>query len=154
MTAVSPDPSGITEEEDAARRLAMARQWIAHKGTGYIPPWEGLTPVEQEQAETEARHWINAAVNAGVTIVPAGRTVVDHREPDQRYDGSAVWCVGPFDLVARGDETIHFTWHSNIPPRQTMGVHTVRALAASLLAALAENERLAVESPVTAGGVE
>jgi hypothetical protein len=55
-----------TSDQDVALRLAKARQWIAHQGTGYIPPWDGLTPVEQEQAETEARHWLRAAYNTGV----------------------------------------------------------------------------------------
>jgi predicted transcriptional regulator len=77
--------SDITEEGGTARRLAKARQWIARQGlNGYLPRWEELTPDEQEQAETEARHWINAAVNAGISIVPAGRVVVDLPEPDGR----------------------------------------------------------------------
>jgi hypothetical protein len=137
FSAVSPDPSGITEDMiEKALEAAM----------GFDSVQDDDRPVDDQYLREQMR--------ASLTAVLAGRSVVDHREPDQRYDRSAVWCVGPFDLVARGDETIHFTWHSNIPPRQTMGVHTVQALAASLLAALAENERLAAESPVTAGGVE
>lgn len=135
MNAVSPDPSGITEE--------MVNRAVA-KWYGTEP--DDVDPEDQKACFDGMREVLKAAL--------AGRTVVDHREPDQRYDRSAVWCVGPFDLVARGDETLRFTWHADIPPRQTMGAHTVRALAASLLAALAENERLAAEHAVTAGGAE
>lgn len=52
--------------EDAALRLAQARQEIARQAnTGLpVPGWGELTPGEQDQAETEARHWIRAAVDA------------------------------------------------------------------------------------------
>ena len=56
--------------ENAALRLAKGRQWIAHDGGARcgmpVPQWEDLTPAEQEQAETEARHWLRAAYNIGL----------------------------------------------------------------------------------------
>lgn len=80
-----------TPDQDMALRLAKARQWIAHQGNRYLPTWDDLPPIEQEQAETEARYWIQAAVNAGVTIVPAGRSVIDLPEPDGHDEIAGIW---------------------------------------------------------------
>lgn len=52
--------------KELAQELARGRQRIAHHGNRYIPDWDGLTPAEQEQAETEARHWVRAVVNMGL----------------------------------------------------------------------------------------
>lgn len=90
----------VTDTDTTAARMARARQWIAHQATGYLPPWDGLTPVEQEQAETEARHWIQAAVNAGVKIVPPGCAVVELPEPDDTdNEGDPLWDLGGNQVV-------------------------------------------------------
>lgn len=110
----------LPERGDMALRMAQARQWIAHKSWGGVmcPPWDGLTPDEREQAETEARYWINAAVNAGVKIVPAGCTVVELPEPDVVDENIAlsgnppilanVWRAGTWEI---------YTWVKDGEPR-------------------------------------
>ena len=89
----APEPP---ERGEVASRMARGRQWLAHAGgarTGMpVPPWDGLTPAEQEAAELEARHWIQAAVNTGVKIVPPGCTVVELPDPDgTSIEGDPLW---------------------------------------------------------------
>jgi hypothetical protein len=43
-----------------ARHLAEARQQLAHEGTGYCPPWNGLTPDEQQVSITDAGNYLRA----------------------------------------------------------------------------------------------
>jgi predicted transcriptional regulator len=144
--------SDITEEGGTARRLAKARQWIARQGlNGYLPRWEELTPDEQEQAETEARHWINAAVNAGISIVPAGRVVVDLPEPDGRevIHGRAFWAIRvPTDEVQAfledGRPYVSFMYTDETP-------ENAERLGLTLVAAAREALRLA--SGVAGGDV-
>lgn len=62
-TTDPPDP-----QLEPARRLAEARQQIAHDGTGYVPPWVGLTSQEQATAIAEARNWLRAAKTIGLAI--------------------------------------------------------------------------------------
>jgi len=53
-------------ERDQSLRLAQARQRIAER-TGYIPPWDELDGNDQETAVLEARNWLRAAVECGLT---------------------------------------------------------------------------------------
>lgn len=85
----TPEPP---ERGEVADRMARGRQWLAHHGNAYLPTWDDLTPVEQEQAVQEARYWIQAAVNTGVKIVPPGWTVVALPEPDgTSLEGDPIW---------------------------------------------------------------
>lgn len=43
-----------------AGELAQARQRIAHEGTGYVPPWDDLTPDEQTSSALAAAGWLRA----------------------------------------------------------------------------------------------
>jgi hypothetical protein len=58
-------------ERDRSRRLAEARQEIAHESASFLPPWEELTEAERERSALEARNWLRAAVCAG--LIEEGR---------------------------------------------------------------------------------
>jgi hypothetical protein len=57
-----PDPGEL------AVQLARARQALAHSGTGYLPAWEQLTDEQREFAALEARHYLDAAAQAGIAV--------------------------------------------------------------------------------------
>lgn len=142
--------TGVTQD-GTARRLAKARQWIAHQGlNGYLPSWDELTPDEQEQAETEARHWINAAVNAGISIVPAGRTVADLPEPDRiRPDGASMWQAEFRSITAEVDNAGRPYIRLN---GQILLDDKAEAVALAMLAAVATARQQAAQSSGDAGG--
>lgn len=55
-------------ERDAALRLVMARQHIAATAPlSMCPPWDELSEHEREMSLIEARNWLRAADNAGLT---------------------------------------------------------------------------------------
>lgn len=107
---------------EAAASMARARQWLAHHGgerSGMpVPTWDSLTPGEQELAELEARHWIQAAVNAGVTIVPTGRKVVDLPAPKSSNERGATWIANKGDETEMG-YTAFLHWSDNSPTVET-----------------------------------
>ena len=69
-------------ERDQSALLAQARQRIAER-TGYIPSWDQLCDADQETAILEARNWLRAAVECGLT----GESAVT--EWGVRYPGPA-----------------------------------------------------------------
>ncbi len=62
----SPIPSPIPTYDARVVALARARQQLAHRGTGYVPAWEELADAERNQAQTAARDWLSAAIEAGL----------------------------------------------------------------------------------------
>ena len=60
-----------------ATALAEARQALAHEGTGYVPPWDGLSPDEQQQATWDAAGWLRS-----LTRIVTARTVDYDRARD------------------------------------------------------------------------
>lgn len=60
---------------EIAARLAEARQDIAHRGTGYVPPWRGLTEDERQMSVREARNWVEALRVLGVDLVDAQHVI-------------------------------------------------------------------------------
>lgn len=46
--------------EISAEELAIARQELAHQGTGYVPPWAALTVHEREMSVLDARNYLLA----------------------------------------------------------------------------------------------
>ncbi len=68
-------------ERDQAVRLAMARQHIASRANTFpAPPWEALDEYQRERATTEARHWLRAADNAGLTLRHESHDALDLHE--------------------------------------------------------------------------
>lgn len=106
--AAADDPS-----EGSARRMAAARHALAFPGPGDPFGWDHLLPSAQAAAELEARWWIRAAVNAGVTIVPPGRRAVDLPAPDQTSGTGASWTAGTdgteFVVMATGRDGVVVT---------------------------------------------
>lgn len=162
-TGVQVNPGQTTDDrDDTALRLAKGRQWIAHKAWGgvMVPEWDNLTPDEQEQAVTEARHWINAAVNTGISIVPAGRTVVDLPEPDEVDENIAM--SGRPPILANGwtvDRWSAYAWVEGgvarvdvvTGPDDGTADHAERC-GVMLIAAAREARRLAAEQSSGVGG--
>lgn len=141
LTSRVVDPAETETDEGAALRMARSRQWIAHKGTGYLPPWDGLTPVEQEQVETEARHWIQAAVNTGVKIVPPGCTIVQLPEPDgAALSGAPRWDASARRILAKVDDQGRPFIRLD---GQTWLVEEAESIGLALVAAAREARRLA-----------
>jgi hypothetical protein len=66
------DPSGFVFtyasqcEHQRSERLAEARQELAATGTGYVPGWEELTAGERIDSTIAARHYLRAAIAAGL----------------------------------------------------------------------------------------
>jgi hypothetical protein len=60
------DPGYTDEtERDQARRLAEARQQLAHEGC-HLPTWGELTDHERELAMLDARNYLRAARRCGL----------------------------------------------------------------------------------------
>lgn len=60
------DPGYTDEtERDQSRRLAEARQQLAHE-VGYLPTWGELTDHEREVAMLDARNYLRAARRCGL----------------------------------------------------------------------------------------
>lgn len=53
-------PGRYEGTHEQAEALAIARQTLAHEGTGYVPPWEDLTAVEQRGSTAHAAHYLTA----------------------------------------------------------------------------------------------
>ncbi|MEV1003453.1 hypothetical protein [Nonomuraea sp. NPDC050202] len=63
---VSPGwPFADQAEYDDARKLAAARQQIAHEAT-YLDTFDKLTPHEQEMSTVDALHYLRAGRRAGL----------------------------------------------------------------------------------------
>jgi hypothetical protein len=148
------DNSTGPERDDAALRLARGRQWLAHEGNGYIPEWDGLRPDEQEQAVIEARRWLRAAYNVGITIVPAGRTVIELPEPNaaSSNDQHGSWIVGG-DVETDFAAFLHWDDASPVVEvsyerggTQEWGTAELRTFCLNGLAACEFADRLAAES--------
>lgn len=60
-------------EHQQAERPAKARQELAAKGTGYNPTREELTEDERVTSTVAPRHYLRAAINAGLLEERRGR---------------------------------------------------------------------------------
>jgi hypothetical protein len=71
---VTTDPQTDRPEVDDPRVLALAkaRQQMAHSNPFNVvcPPWDGLTEQEQQLSLLDARNYLRAAINAGLTATP------------------------------------------------------------------------------------
>lgn len=69
--------TGYTDEteHDQSRRLAEARQQLAHEGSHYFPPaWRELTDHERGLAMLDARNYLRAARRCGLIAPDTART--------------------------------------------------------------------------------
>lgn len=60
----------VALDQVAPVALAQERQRMAHKGTGYVPPWAELTDHERAMSTIEAGHWLTA-LRRVTGVVPA-----------------------------------------------------------------------------------
>jgi hypothetical protein len=84
--------------------MAIARQEIAHEGTGYVPPWEELTDREREVSVMDARNYLLAAERAGLLPMTSPDSAVPPKD-DYRW-----WLTGatiPADWLAKVTYAIH-----------------------------------------------
>lgn len=100
---MTTDPNTDRPEVDDPRVLALAkaRQQMAHSNPFNVvcPPWDGLTGQEQQLSLLDARNYLRAAINAGLTAAaPAAVPPIVLREeaarirahcPDRLDDDSA-----------------------------------------------------------------
>lgn len=132
---MTTDPQTGRPEVDDPRVLALAkaRQQMAHNNPFNVvcPPWDGLTGQEQQLSLLDARNYLRAAIDAGLTVAaPVGVPRTDR--------------AGLRDRIA--EALVSWTYRGKEPDSETGILETVRANAYSradaVLSVLPDTARL------------
>lgn len=97
----NPDPRALA--------LAIHRQRLAHEESSRTPDWDDLNGTEQEAALREARLWLRAAIEAGIT--PAAERPSDKH--DAVYVDDEGLLYGEYRTVPPSDSIVRLVWASD-----------------------------------------